>query len=54
MSLAAWIFVAVYFVFCVLDAVFYGLAKYPERCKHGRTLLPGGGFYAFFKYGRNR
>jgi hypothetical protein len=54
MLLAAWIFIGVFFVFGCVDTWLYCISKYPQRSKHWFSLLPGGGLYAFLKYGRDR
>lgn len=40
------------FVFGMADFIAYGLAAYPERTRCVVCKLPGGGFVALWKFGR--
>ena len=43
-----------FYLFCLIDAEFYGYAKYPERSFNPFYRFPGGGFIAYFKYGKDK
>jgi hypothetical protein len=48
LTVIAWV------VFCIADVVAYCFAAYPERARTFWYKLPGGGFVALYKFGRER
>jgi hypothetical protein len=42
-----------FFVFCALDTLAYDAASYPERTRSFGYKLPGGGFVALARFGRD-
>lgn len=37
-----------FFIFCVIDIIFYALSPHPER-KEYLSYIPGSGVYCYFK-----
>jgi hypothetical protein len=41
-------------IFCLLDALAYHKAKWPQRTKGVFHMFPGSGFVALYRFGRDK